>query len=124
MKKEYVEGILDDMRRITMLTGEISNVHEMSLKQWPYVLFEGVQHVSVSYDLTKQTALENGANHMSYTIYAPVVDEVQTKERSKILASWVRDMFWKEIDITVTVDGQIILHDTIEKKQEVNDGSN
>jgi hypothetical protein len=123
MKKEQTQAILDDMRRITMLTGEISNVHEASLKKWPYIVFENVQSVSISYDLTKQTAIDNGYNHVVYNIFIDNPEDLLLESRSKILTEWIRDMFWNEIEVKVTINKKVILH-SIPNKKEENNGSN
>jgi hypothetical protein len=123
MKKEQTQAILDDMRRITMLTGEISNVHEASLKKWPYIVFENVQSVSISYDLTKQTAIDNGYNHVAYNIFINNPEDLVLESRSKILTEWIRDLFWNEIEVKVTINKKVILH-SIPNKKEENNGSN
>jgi len=100
-----------------MVTGEISTVHESSLKKWPYIVFEKVQSVSISYDLTKQTAIESGHNYVVYNIYLDEqLEETLLKGRPEILADWIRDMFWNEIEVTVVVDQNVVLHSLPKQK--------
>ena len=98
--------ILDDLRNITMLTGELASVHEESLRNWPYVLFDDIKGVEIKYDLTKEYTKETGEGYVDYYIDF-VTDEVakrpleENDKKLDILTSWVRDMFWKEIKVIV-----------------------
>lgn len=110
MKKEAVSGILEDMRKITMLTGEISSVHEESLQKWPYIIFNNIQNVEIKYDLTKEYTQETGEGYVIYSLeIAPehVPKEEEFVKLCKILTSWVRDMLWDDIkvDISTSVRG-------------------
>lgn len=110
MKKEAVSGILEDMRKITMLTGEISSVHEESLQKWPYIIFDNVQNVEIKYDLTKEYTQETGEGYVIYRLEIPpenVPKEEEFVKLCKILTSWVRDMLWDDIkvDISTSIRG-------------------
>lgn len=96
--------ILDDMRRLTILTGEISTVHEKSLKNWPYVLFDGLVDMKIEYDLTKDYTKEVGEGFINFFIALEDIEVELFKERCETLSSWVRDMFWKEIKVGVIIN--------------------
>lgn len=110
MKTETVEAMLEDMRKITMLTGEISSVHEESLQKWPYIIFDNVQNVEIKYDLTKEYTQETGEGYVIYRLEIPpenVPKEEEFVKLCKILTSWVRDMLWDDIkvDISTSIRG-------------------
>ena len=77
------QKMMDDMKKITMLTGEISSIHELNLRNWVFVAFDGV-------DLTVDPA---------HTVPKLL------KERCETLAGWVRSMFWHEIRVKVNFNG-------------------
>jgi len=97
------KDILEDMRKITMLTGELSSIHELNLKKWPYVAFEGVEKSEVDYDLSKDYTKEVGEGYVHFylTIYPEHEDQKLLKERCDQVTQWVRNMFWEEINVTV-----------------------
>ena len=114
--------ILDDMRKITMLTGEISSVHEQSLKQWPYVALESVQHAEIKYDLTKDLTQETGEGYVHFDVKSALLNEEhpKIKDRCDVLTEWVRDMFWKEIKVIVSLNDTIVYENSTTK--EIKDG--
>jgi hypothetical protein len=108
-----VEAILEDLRKITMLTGELSSVHQESLQSWPLILFDDVKNVEIKYDLTKDRIKEVGEGYIYFDIETnekyEFKDECEKEiERSKILVDWVRDMFWPEIFVRVTINNRYI----------------
>lgn len=101
---ESVEKIVEDMRKLTMLTGQLSTVHEETLYTWPLILFHEVKNIEIKYDLTKDYTQEVGEGYVIYNI--DISDNIQYTEedfvkRSKILTDWVRDMLWNEIKVEV-----------------------
>jgi hypothetical protein len=101
---ESVEKIVEDMRKLTMLTGQLSMAHEESLYAWALILFNDVENVEIKYDLTKDYTKEVGEGYVIYNLDIPV-DKIPKEEefhkRCEILARWVRDMFWNEIKVEV-----------------------
>ena len=99
--------MLEDFRKITMLTGEISSVHVASLKQWPYVAFNGVQSVEVEYDLTKETTITMGEGVVNFklTIDEAADNKEMFKEICAVMTGWVRDRFWPEIKVVIYFNG-------------------
>ena len=101
--------ILEDMRKITMLTGEISSLHEVNLKKWPYVAFDGVQEVEIKYDLTIHRTRELGEGYVEFHLKIDKqADNSLIKERSEMLTGWVRNMFWYEIKTVVSINDTIV----------------
>lgn len=107
--KDSVNKTLEDMRKITMLTGQLSSVHEQNLQTWPYIAFESVENAEIDYDLSKAYFEEVGQNRIEFNLKIAQSQE-QVENRCKCLASWVRDMFWKEIAVTVKINGAKVYH--------------
>lgn len=117
--------IIDDMRRITMLTGEISSIHIKSLRQWCFVVFDGVESVEIEYDLTKDTTKSVGEGFVNFKMNASNIELADFKKqgefgkRCQTLATWVRNMFWPEIRVTMYLNGQGYYYDSTIKDQPV-----
>ena len=106
--KNNVGGILEDMRKITLLTGEISSVHQNSLTKWPYIIFDKVEDVEIKYDLTQDTWRGFGQNWINFYISSSGQNIEDLEKRCKTLDSWVKDMFWNEIEIKIYINGSVI----------------
>lgn len=117
MSQENVNEIVDELRKLTMLTGELASVHQQSLQNWPYIVFEGVENLEIDYDLSKAYFQEVGQNRVDFNLKLSKSQE-QMDNRCKCLVSWVRDLFWKEIGVTVTVNNTKVFEDNhVEKKK-------
>lgn len=98
------QNILEDMKKLTILTGEISNVHEKSLTTWPYVIFDDVKDVEIKYDLSKSTYLDLGYNFIDFFITLPKngkqnIDNLE--KRCETLKEWTEVMLWSGIKVRV-----------------------
>lgn len=105
-------AILDDMRKITILTGEISSVHEQSLTKWPYIVFDNVKDVEIKYDLSKQAQEDLKGNSVDFYITLPTeMEDTSNIEgfdfRCKTLTLWVADMFWTDIKVSVFINDKL-----------------
>ena len=108
--KNNVQAILDDMRRITILTGEISSVHEASLLKWPYIIFDNINDVKINYDLSKVTFQYLGKNLREFHIHKSqdkLLSQEELDKRSNILKTWAEDMFWPNIEIKVYINEEL-----------------
>jgi hypothetical protein len=107
---ESVENIVEDMRKLTILTGQLSSVHEETLYTWPLVLFDNIENIEIKYDLTKEYTQRAGEGYVVYRLeISPenVPKEEEFVKLCKILTSWVRDMLWDDIkvDISTSIRG-------------------
>jgi hypothetical protein len=106
---ESVEKIVEDMRKLTMLTGQLSSIHEETLYAWPLILFDGVQNIEIKYDLTKEYTQEVGEGYVIYNLDISddnILKEEDFHKRCEILTGWVRDMFWNNIKVEVETKTQ------------------
>jgi len=101
------EAILEDMRKITILTGQISTIHEKNLKTWVFVAFDGVENLEIKYDLSKDYQKETGEGYVNFYLKLEENANIDNlKERCDKITSWVREMFWNNISTTFFIDGE------------------
>lgn len=101
---ENIEKIVEDMRRLTMLTGQLSSVHEETLYTWPLILFDNIQNVEIKYDLSKDYTQEVGEGYVIYNLDILPENDLEEEDftrRCEMLTSWVRNMLWKDIKVEV-----------------------
>lgn len=102
------KNILEDMKKITILTGEISNVHEKSLLMWPYVVFDHVKNVEIKYDLSKSAHLDTGHNFVEFFVTLSEQDKQNIdkfEKRCETIKAWTEDMLWSGIEVKIYMDG-------------------
>ena len=93
------------MRKLTMINGTLSTIHEENLQKWPYIAFGDVVEAEITYDLTKDYTSVNGEGFMSFHISTGEEQE-NIVYRGDHLTSWVRDMFWNDIKVTIFLNGK------------------
>lgn len=103
------DEILKDLKNITMLTGELSSVHEKSMMKWPYIAFDGVGDVEIKYDFSKDYIKEVGESYVDFYLTISKEQEEQDKIdlRGNHIAAWVRDSLWNEIRVRVFFNNKI-----------------
>jgi hypothetical protein len=101
---ESIEKIVEDMRRLTMLTGQLSSVHEETLYTWPLILFDNIENIEIKYDLTKEYTQEAGEGYVIYKLdILPenIPGDDLFYRRCEMLADWVRNMLWNDIKVEI-----------------------
>jgi hypothetical protein len=116
------QNILEDMKKITMLTGEISNIHQKSLMTWPYVVFDSVENVEIKYDLSKSTQLAQQHNLIEFFISINQVKKTidNFEKRCQTLESWVENMLWSGIDVKIYINNTLEYPGVFRKNNEPN----
>lgn len=102
---ESIEKIVEDMRKLTMLTGQLSSVHEETLYTWPLILFDNIENIEIKYDLTKEYTQEAGEGYVIYKLdILPenIPGDDLFYRRCEMLADWVRNMLWNNIKVEVS----------------------
>lgn len=102
------QNILEDMRKITILTGEISSIHEKSLSTWPYIVLDNVQNVEIKYDLSKATYENVGYNLIDFFVTLSDQDVSDLEKRCETLKKWTQEMLWSEIEINVHINNTLV----------------
>lgn len=101
---ESIEKIVEDMRKLTMLTGQLSSVHEETLYTWPLILFDNIENIEIKYDLTKEYTQEAGEGYVIYKLdILPenIPGDDLFYRRCEMLADWVRNMLWNDIKVEI-----------------------
>lgn len=114
--QKNAKDIVEDMKKITMLTGEISNIHEKSLVTWPYIVFDNIKNVEIKYDLTKTTQLESGYNLVEFFVFTSDQNRQNIdnfEKRCETLKQWTEGMLWSGIEVRVYIDGFLEYPDSL-----------
>lgn len=101
------QNILEDMRKITILTGEISSIHQKNLSTWPYVVLDNIQNVEIKYDLSKSTYENMGHNFINFFITVSDQNIDDLEKRCETLKKWTQEMLWSEIEVNVHINNTL-----------------
>lgn len=98
-------GILQDLKKMVILTGEISSVHEKTLKTAPFIFFDDLAEVSLSYDIkTSADASTPGlGSRISYTLSLPedISSDPILDKRVDALKKTVQALLWDDVEISI-----------------------
>ena len=108
---------MDDMKKMTMLTGEVVAWQQEHLKLWPKTLFDELTTYTISFDfglgIIKNPEQANddgsvGKVHYDFN-FKPGFRLTKTKkEKLSILHEWIKNLFWDGVDFKVFNKNKII----------------
>ncbi len=109
-KKE--SDVIEEHKKMVIMTGMISDFQLENLKTWPFILFsDDLDQVKLSYDFTKTVSNDEelSAGKVTYDFYfkkGSKLDRADTKKQLETLSLWTRFMFWKETEVTCLRNGK------------------
>jgi hypothetical protein len=115
--QETVRG----MAALTLTSNRISEVHEKSMKNYPFIYFDGVSSVRIDYDLSHQSDVEvdklnnvrvNSPLRHCFVAYYLTLDERQLdenlKQRFAALETSTRTLFWKDLPVKIYFNERLV----------------
>lgn len=102
------EAKVRELAKLSILSNRISEVHEKNLKAYPFIFFNGVSEASVDYDLER-----DGKYHVSFSLTVKIDGSNPFLEkRLEALDKSVKNLFWKEVSISVNLNGKKVFDST------------
>lgn len=102
------ENIVDEHRRMVIMTGNISDFQIQNLKSWPFLVFgDSLEKVEIGYKFTK-TQDENSdlcAGSVSYDFYFSK-EPADVENNLGLLTHWTQFLFWKDTEVTFSKEGE------------------
>lgn len=97
-------SIVEEHKKMVIMTGNLSDFHMENLKKWPFILFDELERVDLTYDFTKLVAEEEqlSPGTVQYDFIfkqGTKLNREQTKKRLETLSLWTKFMFWKETEV-------------------------
>lgn len=112
MSEETKESaIIEEHKKMVIMTGNLSDFQLTNLKTWPFILFDSLESVEVSYDFTKLIAekeeLSPGTVQFNFKFKKDTkLNRDQTKKQLEALSLWTKFMFWKETEVRFVKEGK------------------
>ncbi|HBI01429.1 MAG TPA: hypothetical protein DDY18_07375 [Flavobacterium sp.] len=112
VKKEE-QSIVDEHRKMVIMTGNLSDFQLENLKNWAFLIFdkEVLVNAKITYDFTKLVAEEESLSPgaVQYDFYfkpGTKLNRADVKKRIEHLRMWVKFMFWKETEVRILKEGK------------------
>lgn len=97
--------ILSDLRKLVLITGNLSEVHINTLKTAPFIFFDKVKEVQISHNIKAEdsSGMPGLGSQVGFVIffeedYSPDL----LKERTLALKNTVHTILWPEVSVTIT----------------------
>jgi hypothetical protein len=104
--------LLEEHRKMVVMTGNISEFQELQLKQWPYVIFDKdcLDNVYINYDFTKKNDHNEEELHAGWVTYdfnfKKDPPEEHLDKKINALIGWTKNMFWKDTKVEIKKKGK------------------
>jgi hypothetical protein len=96
------ESSLQDLTKLTIFSGRLSSVHVENLKNFPFIFFNGVTKVNLEHDISTKKEVPS---LISYDLTLDREND-HLEKRYLALESAVRDLFWKEMQLKLSINGK------------------
>jgi hypothetical protein len=97
------EQSIADLTKLGLFFGRISEVHIKNLKAFPFIFFNGVSKTSnMDYDIATK---KDQDSTISYNLDMTEENDHLDK-RYKAIETAVRDLFWKEMKVKISINGK------------------
>lgn len=93
---------IQDLTKLTVFSGRLSSVHITNLKNFPFIFFNGVIEANLEHDISTKKEIP------SLISYSLILDQENdyVEKRYRALESAVRDLFWKEMQLKISINGK------------------
>jgi len=110
-QEQKEQNVVEEHKKMVIMTGNLSDFQLKNLKTWPFLVFDGLESVEVSYDFTKliddAETLTPGKVEFNFTFKKGTkMDRSQTKERLEQLSVWTKFLFWKDTEVLFKESGK------------------
>ena len=82
--------------------GRLSETHIKNLQSFPFIYFNGLTEAKLDYDVAQS---KDGSSYISYGLTL-TEDNDHIAERYKALETSIRALFWKEIQLRLSINGK------------------
>lgn len=105
------EAKVRELAKLSILSNRISEVHETNLKAYPFIFFNGLDKAEIDYNLERGTK-----NHVAFNITLKVgATNHFLEKRFLALDQSVKNLFWKEVTVSVKLNGKKVFDSTPEE---------
>jgi hypothetical protein len=104
-----------EMARLTLLSGRISEFHEINMKRYSKIFFNGVTAARIDYDLSMDAGEKRFVHY-----YLSIDDKFQNdrlEKRFEILENSVRALFWSDLTIRVSINDKLVFESKENERQ-------
>lgn len=107
------QQILDELKKLVILSHRISEIHEYNLTRYPYIVFNGIKNVKIDYDFSRvKTDQDEPELSNSYVLFYLEIEENTQNDfmdkRCSALESYVKTLFWSTTTVEVYQNDKII----------------
>lgn len=100
---------LEELRKITLITGRLSEVHIKTFEKSPFIFFDNLEKVEIHYDIKTDERSSSGLSWIKFELYGENLDTQDLLgKRVNALKKTVKSLLWNEIDVIVKYKGEIL----------------
>lgn len=108
MDENNAQNIVDEHRKMVVMTGNISEFQIENLKNWPYLVFgENLKKVQIDYNFVQGEGEEGDLHAGSVNFDFTFNEEPKlVNESLDLLSHWTKYLFWEDTVVTFSKEGK------------------
>lgn len=110
---------VNEMKRLAVLANRLSDWHVNNLKMFVQVAFDNVDSASIDYQMP---IIDETNGWVKYDIHIKRAKKGSSSslkrsrvQRGKDLATWTKDLLWRDMDVSIFINGKEL---SLERKRE------
>jgi len=108
-----LEAKVRELAKLSILSDRISDFHKQNMETFPRIYFNGFKEASIDYDLKR-----GNKNYVNYRIQLKEGSENPSLEkRLEALDKSIKNLFWKEVSVSVELDGKRVFSSEVEENK-------
>jgi hypothetical protein len=93
---------LQDLTKLVLFSGRLSEVHVKNLEAFPFIFFNGVEEAKIEHDISTVKDIPS-------TVFYDLTlneDNDHIEYRCKTLEDAVRSLFWNEVKLKISINSE------------------
>lgn len=115
MSTSDVEKTLVDLKNMSILTGELAELHIKNLKAFPYIFFDHITSCELSWDINLQREANKKTSWVKYNLTIKESNDLMQNRVERMTWS-VKNLLWNDTEVYVYVNGTKYESKTEEKQ--------
>jgi len=103
---------LEDMKKLAIMTGSLTDIHLVNLRNWIYVIFSEPTHRidELEYNINGDAGHRNSGNYIRYTLTTDrrkkQMSEDEVDAAMNTLCRWIGTLLWVDMPVEVIINNK------------------
>lgn len=99
------KDVLDELRKMTLLTGKLSELHIKNMQVYPFAFFDGVKSVEIQYNIETMESAVKDRSYIEFHLNCKTKKINHLNKRLEAIEKSIHALLWSDIEVSVFING-------------------